>query len=134
MRLRQRLKIFLKDVATQIQPLIVDPQLSSEITGIINESRARIAVMANTPPPDGDPLPQLRDEWQRLPTVARIAAYRQVFGAQSLEILEAISVGDVIFAIDQKAPQLGSRIALAGLQELIRRMPPRSSMQPTPAS
>ncbi len=125
---------FLKDVATQIQPLIVDPQLTSEITGIINESRARIAVMANTPPPDGDPLPLLRDEWQRLRSVVRTAAYRQVFGEQSVEILEAISVGDVIFAIDQQAPALGSRIALTGLQELVRRMPRRSSMQPTPAS
>lgn len=124
---------FLKDVATQIQPLIVDPQLTSEVTGIINESRARIAAMANTPPPDGDPLPLLRDEWQRLRSVIRTAAYRQVFGAQSVEMLEAISVGDVIFAIDQKAPALGSRIALAGLRELARGTASRSSEQPTPA-
>lgn len=123
----------LMDLQRQIPSLIVDPQLSDQITNIINDSRSRIAVMANTPPMGGDPLPSLRGDWQRLESAARTAAYRNIFGERSPEILEAVAIGDAIFAIDQKAPALGSRIALVGLQELMRETSSSPSAQPPPS-
>jgi hypothetical protein len=128
-----KIESVLTELQRQLPPLIVDPQLSDQIMGVISDARTQIRAMANTPPPGGDPLPALRNDWQRLAIAARAAAYRSVFGERSVEILEAVALGDVIFAIDQRAPALGSRIALGGLQELIRETG-SSSTQPAPLS
>jgi hypothetical protein len=107
---------FLTRIGNQAQSVTADPQLRGELTSIIADIRSRAASAA--PPPNGDPLPLFRDDWTRLRRALESAAHRGVLGAQTLPVLAGIAAGDAVFAIDQEAPGIGSRLARAGLSTL----------------
>jgi hypothetical protein len=116
---------FLADAAMQIRAMVPDDQVGNQLIAIVQDSHKRIDQAVAHPPANPDPLPIFRDDWQRLRTIVKQAAYRGLAGSHTLELLGLVSFGDALFAIDAEAPALGSRLATAGLHELSRQ--PRES-------
>jgi hypothetical protein len=109
---------FLSGFAGRLQAIVPDEELRRQLAAVLTDSRARVAGAANAPPPGGDPLPIFLPDWQRLRAAAKGAAHRGALGEATLPTLVAISGGDAVFAIDQQAPAIGGRIAMAGLDAL----------------
>jgi hypothetical protein len=109
--------------AAQAQALIQDPQLRDEVAQIAADSRTRVTTAANAPPADSDPMPLFRDDWRRLRAALKAAARRGSLGDQTVMVLAATTVGDAIFALDERVPGLGSQLSRAGAAGL-RLLPP----------
>ena len=124
---------FLEMASAQINEFLVGA-LRSEMTVVIGDARARIARAENNPPPGADPLPLIRPDWERLRAIVATAAHRGNFGPQTAQILTLAAVGDAIFALDERQPALGSRIAREGLGRIAREIPPRASASGTERS
>ncbi len=121
---------FLTTMVTQTQGYMPDAHLRDEASAIAADCRARATAIANAPPPGGDPLPLFRADWQRLRTALKSAARRGALHDQTAAVLEAITVADLIFALDERAPGLGSELARAGLQRLARGISKSQSSAP----
>lgn len=114
---------FVSTMATQTQALMPDAQLRDEVARVAADARARVDAAANAPPAGGDPLPLFRDDWQHLRAALTSAARRGSLGDQTEAVLAALAAGDAVFALDQRAPGLGSQISRAGLQRLTPGLP-----------
>ena len=111
---------FLAGAAGQIRAIVPDQQLAGELGAVVDDSRKRATQAAAQPPSNRDPLPLLRDDWDRLRTIVKRAAYQNLAGGHTLELLSFVTVGDALFAIDSESPALGSCLSSAALDELSR--------------
>lgn len=121
---------FLEMASGQIDAFLIG-ELRSEMTLVIGDARARIARAEDNPPPGADPLPLIRPDWERLRAIVATAANRGNFGPQTAPILMLVAVADAIFALDERQPALGSRIAREGLGRLTGEAPPHNSVSET---
>lgn len=108
----------LATIVAQTQGLMPDAQLRDEVAGVAADSRARVEAAANAPPAGGDPIPLFGEDWQRLRNALKLAARRGALRDQTEAVLAAVTAGDLIFVLDQRAPGLGCQLAQAGLQQL----------------
>lgn len=108
---------FLETASAQINVFLIGA-LRDEMMLVIEDARGRIARAEDDPPPGADPLPLIRPDWERLRAIVATAAHRGNFGPRTAPILMLVSVGDALFALDQRQPALGSRIAREGLGRL----------------
>jgi len=113
---------FLAGAAGQIRAIVPDQQLAGELATVVDDSRRRAAQAATQSPSNRDPLPLFRDDWDRLRTIVKRAAYQNLAGGHTLELLSFVTAGDALFAIDSESPALGSCLSSAALDELSRRL------------
>jgi hypothetical protein len=120
---------FLETASAQINDFLIG-ELRSELMLVIGDARARIARAENNPPPGADPLPLIRPDWEQLRAIVATAAHRGNFGPQTARVLSLAAIGDAIFALDQRQPALGSRIAREGLGRMAGGIEPQPSAPP----
>jgi hypothetical protein len=103
-----------------MQGLAVDAQTRAQLGAVIGDSRKRLQQAEADPPAGGDPLPLVRPDWNQLRSIVASAAHRGALGNNTLEALSLISIGDLIFALDERAPGLGAALAAEGLHQFAR--------------
>jgi hypothetical protein len=111
---------FIAGASSQMQGLAVDPETRTQLGAVIDDSRRRLQQAEADPPAGGDPLPLFRADWNQLRMIVAGAAHRGALGNNTLEALSLISIGDLIFALDERAPGLGAAIAAEGLNQFAR--------------
>jgi hypothetical protein len=106
--------------AAQIGPIIPDQQMRDQLANLVADIHRRFQDSQQRPVGRADPLPLFKQDWEKLRAFAKAATHRIGPNIKTMTVLSLVTAADAVFALDQKAPNLGERVSRAGLHELAR--------------
>jgi hypothetical protein len=110
----------LNEASAQIGPMIPDQQTRGQLADIVADIHRRFQDSKHRQVGGADPLPLFKPDWERLRAIAKAATHRIGPNMKTMTVLSLVTAADAVFALDQKAPNLGERVSRAGLHELAK--------------